>query len=589
MAACSPMDAPQDTGEATTEALLGAGAPVLINAIMVNIPGSDMFVAVGDTLQLTAEVNPEQENQPEFSWSIETGPARVDQTTGQVTITGYGKILVCASVAGGSGIVGDAVLVGVPKAPTYTIDYEHAQTAELIQPAHEYSTDGGSSWVKGSGTPLHLTADQRILFRVAAAGSVYAGKVQTLVATRPEVPPAPLFTIDAYNDQTNQILTDKYEYSSDGTTWLPGENIRLKLVNGQKIRIRAAEAGLIPASTAQVLAFIKLPEHYFNLRGGVIIDYNPAGGKDVVIPDAINGVKVTQIGRRAFINKQLSSVVIPSTVTSIGDSAFSYNNLTSMIIPSSVITIETNAFVLNKLTSVVISDSVTSIGSFAFASNPITSLTLGKGLQRIESNAFSNTSLSQVTIPDTVTDIGRSAFYGLSQDKIKLGKGFASHFLTEEDTIIGMICSPNANLIIPGICNGKTITKIGYNVFYGKNLDSVTFPATLKEIGAGAFELNRLKSVAFPEGLERIENQAFSNNMLTSLSFSATLKYIGYGAFSQPNDIKKIVMKGSDATVSLNVLSQNSSSFELSYLTYGKGTYTADSQVGHWTWSWKTN
>ncbi|MDD3949401.1 MAG: leucine-rich repeat domain-containing protein [Anaerolineaceae bacterium] len=493
MAACSPMDAPQDTGEATTEALLGAGAPVLINAIMVNSPGSDMFVAVGDTLQLTAEVNPEQENQPEFSWSIETGPARVDQTTGQVTITGYGKILVCASVAGGSGIVGDAVLVGVPKAPAYTIDYEHAQTAELIQPAHEYSTDGGSSWVKGSGTPLHLTADQRILFRVAAAGSVYAGKVQTLVATRPEVPPAPLFTIDAYNDQTNQILTDKYEYSSDGTTWLPGENIRLKLVNGQKIRIRAAEAGLIPASTAQVLAFIKLPEHYFNLRGGVIIDYNPAGGKNVVIPDAIN------------------------------------------------------------------------------------------------SNAFSNTSLSQVTIPDTVTDIGRSAFYGLSQDKIKLGKGFASHFLTEEDTIIGMICSPNANLIIPGICNGKTITKIGYNVFYGKNLDSVTFPATLKEIGAGAFELNRLKSVAFPEGLERIENQAFSNNMLTSLSFSATLKYIGYGAFSQPNDIKKIVMKGSDATVSLNVLSQNSSSFELSYLTYGKGTYTADSQVGHWTWSWKTN
>ena len=122
MAACSPMDAPQDTGEATTEALLGAGAPVLIYAIMVNIPGSDMFVAVGDTLQLTAEVNPEQENQPEFSWSIEPGPARVDQTTGQVTITGYGKILVCASVAGGSGIVGDAVLVGVPNAPAYTID-----------------------------------------------------------------------------------------------------------------------------------------------------------------------------------------------------------------------------------------------------------------------------------------------------------------------------------------------------------------------------------------------------------------------------------------------------------------------------------
>ncbi|MFZ3132173.1 MAG: hypothetical protein WA125_14040, partial [Desulfosporosinus sp.] len=78
LAACAPTDAPKGTtepgsefeseSESESEALLGMGAPVQNGTITVISPGSDMFVPIGETLQLTAEVYPEQQIQRELSW-----------------------------------------------------------------------------------------------------------------------------------------------------------------------------------------------------------------------------------------------------------------------------------------------------------------------------------------------------------------------------------------------------------------------------------------------------------------------------------------------------------------------------------------
>ena len=141
-----------------------------------------------------------------------------------------------------------------------------------------------------------------------------------------------------------------------------------------------------------------------------ITDYKAEGPKEVVIPDIIDGKKVTSIGASAFSENQLTSVTIPNSVTSIEGWAFEYNQLTSVTIPDSVSSIEIQAFNNNQLTSVTIPDSVTSIGQSAFKSNQLTSITIPNSVTSIGIHAFQDNQLTSVTIPDSVTSIGGYAF-----------------------------------------------------------------------------------------------------------------------------------------------------------------------------------
>ena len=113
---------------------------------------------------------------------------------------------------------------------------------------------------------------------------------------------------------------------------------------------------------------------------------------EVVIPETINGMKVTRIGDEAFKGSDvLKSITIPSGVTSIGVEAFAgCINLISLTIPDSVASIGEFAFYkCSVLTSITILDGVTSIGDYAFAAC---------------------VNLKKTTIPRSVTSIGESAF-----------------------------------------------------------------------------------------------------------------------------------------------------------------------------------
>ena len=130
--------------------------------------------------------------------------------------------------------------------------------------------------------------------------------------------------------------------------------------------------GCLPTTT------VTTPEMYFTFDSttGTITGYDIAGGLDVVIPSTIGGVAVEHIGFDAFLEKYLTSIIIPDSVTNIGDCAFRSNLLTSVTIPNSVTSIGYNAFATNLLTSVTIGNSVTSIGNVTFAFNPLTSVTI---------------------------------------------------------------------------------------------------------------------------------------------------------------------------------------------------------------------
>ena len=131
--------------------------------------------------------------------------------------------------------------------------------------------------------------------------------------------------------------------------------------------------GCLPTTT------VTTPEEYFTFDNttGTITYYDIAGGLDVVIPSTIGGVAVEHVGIDAFLEKYLTSVIIPDSVTSIGPCAFRNNLLTSVTIPDSVIIIDYRAFRNNLLTSVNIGNSVTSISYEVFGSNPLSSVTIG--------------------------------------------------------------------------------------------------------------------------------------------------------------------------------------------------------------------
>ena len=147
-------------------------------------------------------------------------------------------------------------------------------------------------------------------------------------------------------------------------------------------------------------------------------EYFGQGGK-AVIPESIDGRKVTSIGDRAFIvysyenKKPITSVSIPETVTSIGVSAFSKCKLTDVSLPSKLTQIGAGAFSnCSELKSITIPQGVTNLKNDMFSEcTSLKSVKLPSNLRIIEEYAFENCAeLESIDIPKCVQSIGKYAF-----------------------------------------------------------------------------------------------------------------------------------------------------------------------------------
>jgi hypothetical protein len=137
-----------------------------------------------------------------------------------------------------------------------------------------------------------------------------------------------------------------------------------------KLTIRVASVNGTDAETAaingvlQIRAITKSEANIYDSfsfsRGEVkgFANRHAKNPKDLVIPDVIWGDPVLSIGKEAFKNARLTSVVIPNSVNYIGEGAFDENNLSSIIIPNSVTSIGERAFLGNAPRSVTIGANV---------------------------------------------------------------------------------------------------------------------------------------------------------------------------------------------------------------------------------------
>ena len=213
--------------------------------------------------------------------------------------------------------------------------------------------------------------------------------------------------------------------------------------------------------------------------------------ESIVIPEEINGVKVTAIGQGAFQSKKsLASVTIPDSITSIGLMAFhGCPNLISVFIGEGVTNIGAKAFsgcsslesinVKNtqmlgeyafmgckSLESFITESNLKVIGRSAFEGCELLSfMNLGENLLYIDKLAFSDCSaITEMNFPDTLGYIGERAFKNCSSlAEINIGTGEL-----KIDAYAFENCSSLTEIAIP-----NNVTSIGQNAFAITNRDDL--------------------------------------------------------------------------------------------------------------------
>lgn len=252
-----------------------------------------------------------------------------------------------------------------------------------------------------------------------------------------------------------------------------------------------------------------------NADGTVTITNYKSSSTDVTIPDTLGGKTVTVIGRDVFMDKKLTSVILPSSLTSIGSHAFATYNYSirpkSIALPSSLTSIGSNAFTNARLDSITLPSGLTSIGSGAFAANNLKSVTLPSSLTYLGDSAFSINKLTSVMLPSNLKYIGMETFGGNRLTSITLP---------------------------------SSLTHISHKAFVNNQLKDITLPSGLIGIGNFAFMSNELTSVTLPSSLSNIGGSAFSYNPLTSVTVLNDATVIETSAFSSDRNAPDFTIVG---------------------------------------------
>jgi hypothetical protein len=333
--------------------------------------------------------------------------------------------------------------------------------------------------------------------------------------------------------------------------------------------------------------------------------YDTAGGTNVIIPDTVDDnsitYSVTAIHQMAFMNKNLTSVALPSSLISIEMFAFATNQISSIIIPDSVMSIAIAAFENNQLISVNIPASLTVIEDQVFRNNQLNNMFIPDGITSIGQSAFYNNLFTTVIIPNSVTNISSYAFssnplisviseavlaptivtggagdsFGTSRSTIDLtiptgtsaayvsaqwtgfnsvtevgsaqiGDTFIDNFITYGVTSL----TPNAVQTIDYDMTGGTVVDIPAMVTYNGISYSVT------QIGIDSFFNNQLTSVTIPDSVQYIINFAFGTNQLQTVTIPDGVISIGGNAFVN-NQISSLTISNTVTAIGLAAFATN--------------------------------
>ena len=316
-------------------------------------------------------------------------------------------------------------------------------------------------------------------------------------------------------------------------------------------------------------------KYKFSEDGTVEITGCDKSAESVVIPEQIDGIKVTGIGNWSFTDcKNLSSIEISDNISGIGYYAFANcESLKEIKIPESVMYINIGAFSgCKNLTEITLSGSITAIENSTFSGcTGLKEIAVPDGVRNIGSSTFSGcTGLETITIPDSVENISISALNGCKDLKSVEVSGNNAYYSSMD----GILFNKDKSEIIR-YCMGlsdtvyeipESVKTIGSYAFSGcTDLEEIKIPESVESIGAGAFsdcknitEMTipenvgnigekafknciNLKSVNIPECIRNINPEVFYNCVnLKEIKLPECLETIGAGAFQSCRTLKKL-------------------------------------------------
>ena len=279
--------------------------------------------------------------------------------------------------------------------------------------------------------------------------------------------------------------------------------------------------------------------------------YNTFYRNSIIIPEKVNGYKVTSIGKSAFyLCTEVTSVTIPSSVKRIERDAFyDCEKIKSLTIPSSVEYIGYNAVRSSHVTSYTSTQE-----GLVYINNVLwkytgtmpenANIVLKEGTTCICSYAFSGqTNMASIVIPESVKYIGTNAFYGCTNLKsINLPKKLT--VLSEKNTFYD--CASLESIVVPAYDEDDG----GFsNIFNGcDNLKSVSYAEGTTRISSYVgVSSPKLSYLYLPSTLTTIEASWPSSNLTTVKAAMKQPVPITEGVFSNRANATLYVPYGSKA------------------------------------------
>ena len=303
---------------------------------------------------------------------------------------------------------------------------------------------------------------------------------------------------------------------------------------------------------------------YANKADGTvsITGYTGTAAGELLLPSAIDGKKVTEIGENAFSNCDFTgSLTIPDTVTTIGDSAFDrcVGFTGSLTISNSVTIIGEEAFndCHGFTGSLTLPNSVTNIGDSAFqhCTGFTGSLTISNSVTTIGNNVFEGCRgfIGSLTLPNSVKTIGNKAFEGC--------RGFTGSLtLPNSVTSIGEFAFRYCSGFTGSLTIQSGVKTIGQSAFEGCGgfTGSLTLPNSVTSIGEFAFLRcsGFTGSLTIPNSVTSIGLAAFDgcSGFTGNLALSSGMQTIAKSSFGNCTGITSVFIPAGITSIDVSTL-----------------------------------